>query len=128
MSNHEQDLGAEPRTETPETDGLSPDEGRADPRVPFLGYPVTIRTPAGTAFAIRMRDLSCGGASGLCEEALDVGAYVTVCLAKGREVEAQVRWVRQMKVGLKFTEPLAPGFVRRLHQSHGTFVTTRAGK
>ena len=78
--------------------------------------------------SIRLRDLSCGGASGLCDEPLDVGAFVIVCFGKQDMVEAEVRWVRMMNVGLKFTQPLAPGFVRRLQQAHGTFVTTRSRK
>ena len=51
---------------------------------------------------------------------------VAVYFAKEQVVEAEVRWVRLMNVGLKFMEPLAPGFVRRLQQAHGTFVTTRS--
>ena len=76
--------------------------------------------------SIRLRDLSAGGASGICDEPLDVGAVVAVCFSKQHIVEAEVRWVRLMNVGLKFMEPLAPGFLRRLQQAHGTFVTTRS--
>jgi len=94
--------------------------------VPFFGHPFEIRA-RGTCCSIRLRDLSCGGASGLCDEPLDVGSYIMVCFAKHHIVEAEVRWVRLMNVGLKFTHPLAPGFVRRLQQRHGSFVTTRAG-
>lgn len=75
-----------------------------------------------------MRDLSCGGASGLCDEPLDVGGRVNVWFSKADVVEAEVRWVRRMNVGLKFINPLAPAFVRQLQQAHGTFVTTRAKK
>ena len=127
MLSNEQGVGAAPGAETPQPSPASPDEHRVDERVPFLGYPVQIRTRWASC-SIRLRDLSCGGASGLCDEALDVGDFVHVCLAKGHEVEAEVRWVRLMNVGLKFTQPLAPGFVRRMHQAHGTFVTTRPGK
>ena len=110
--------------QTPGLASASPAESRVDPRVPFSGYPVQIRAK-GTSFSIRMRDLSCGGASGLCDEPLDVGDYVTVCFAREKMAEAQVRWVRLLNVGLKFTRPLSPAFVRRLHQAHGAFVTTR---
>lgn len=127
MLSREQSLGAAPRVETPADPSLSPDEDRDDPRVPFLGYPFELRA-GGTVTSIRMRDLSCGGASGLCDEPLDVGAFVTVRFSKDNLVEAEVRWIRLMYVGLKFTQPLAPGFVRRLHQAHGSFVTTRSKK
>ena len=49
-----------------------------------------------------------------------------ICFAKDHIVEAEVRWVRLMNVGLRFTHPLAPRLVRRLQQLHGTFVTTRS--
>ena len=125
MLNRAQSEGDVQRSATPGPAAASPDENRADPRVPFMGYPVQIRTK-GASFSIRLRDLSCGGASGLCDEALDVGDFVTVCFARERMAEAEVRWVRRMNVGLKFTHPLSPAFVRRLHQAHGTFVTTRS--
>jgi hypothetical protein len=82
----------------------------------------------GSRSLIRLRDLSCGGASGLCNEPLDIGAFIMICFAKDHIVEAEVRWVRLMNVGLRFTHPLAPRFVRRLQQLHGTFVTVRSGQ
>ena len=124
MLSNDESLSA-PRAEGPEPEQPGSEEGRADPRLTFLGYPVQIRRGAMTC-SIRMRDLSCGGASGLCDEPLDVGFHVTVCFAKEQTVEAEVRWVRLMNVGLRFTRPLPAGFVRRLHQAHGTFVTTRS--
>lgn len=78
----------------------------------------------GRICSIKLRNLSCGGASGLCDEPLDIGSFVILCLAKGCFVEAEVRWVERMNVGLKFTRPLATATVRRLHHLHGTLVTT----
>jgi hypothetical protein len=114
------------RPGTPEPVPASADGDRVDPRIPFLGQPFEIRA-SGKACLIRLRDLSCGGASGLCDEPLDVGAFVKIYFDKQHIIEAEVRWVRLMNVGLRFTQPLAPGFVRRLQQAHGTFVTTRSG-
>lgn len=114
-----------PQVEALESAAYSTDEVRVDPRVPFLGYAFELRAGRITS-AIRLRDLSCGGASGLCDEPLDIGAVITVHFSKEQVVEAEVRWIRSMYVGLKFTQPLAPGLVRRLHQAHGTFVTTRS--
>ena len=127
MLSQEHSLGAGPRVETPETAPSAPDDNRANPRVPFLGYPFRILATRMCCF-IRLRDLSCGGASGLCDEPLEVGAFVTVCFTKEHLVEAEVRWVRLMNVGLKFAQPLPPAFVRWLQQAHGTFVTTRSNK
>jgi hypothetical protein len=112
---------------TPGADAESDAYDRVHPRIPFLGCPFQVRA-GRTCCSIRLRDLSCGGASGLCDEPLDVGTFVTICFSKQHIVEAEVRWVRLTAVGLKFIEPLAPGFVRRLQQAHGTFVTTRSGR
>jgi len=109
----------------PEAVDGSSDDPRLHPRVPFRGYPFPVRV-GGMTCSIRLRDLSCGGASGLCDEPLDVGSYVIVCFDKEHHVEAEVRGVQRMSVDLYFTHPLAPGYVRRLHQAHGTFVTTRS--
>ena len=124
MPSSEQTSSAAPVLGPPGPVAGSPESLRLYPRIPFRGYPFQIRAGKMTC-SIRMRDLSCGGASGLCDEPLDVGSFVIICLGKEQFVEAEVRWVERMSVGLKFTQPLAPGIVRRLHQSHGTFVTTR---
>ena len=122
MLSREQKLNAAPRVETP--DSARPEDERAHARVPFQGHRVELLAK-GKPCSIRIRDLSCGGAAGICDEALDVGAFVTICFAEDHMVDAWVRWVRMMNVGLMFTHPLAPGFVRRLHRGHGTFVTVR---
>jgi len=127
MPSGEHNLGAAPPAETPAAAPSSPEDGRDDPRVPFPGYPFELRAGRITS-SIRMRDLSCGGATGRCDETLHVGAFVTIHFSKEQVVEAEVRWIRLMYVGLKFTNPLAPGFVRKLHHAHGAFVTTRSKK
>jgi hypothetical protein len=113
--------------ETPAPTSSPSDDVRDDPRVPFVGYPFELRA-GRTTTSIRLRDLSCGGASGLCDEPLNIGELVTIHFSKEQVVLAEIRWIRLLYVGLKFTEPLAPGFVRRLHNAHGTFVTTRSRK
>ncbi|HEY0327275.1 MAG TPA: PilZ domain-containing protein [Allosphingosinicella sp.] len=120
MPNREQEATATDRAEPPAAEG----DERAHPRIPFQGYRIDL-IAKGKPCSIRIRDMSCGGIAGLCDEALDVGAYVTVRFAEDHLVDAWVRWVRRTNVGLMFTEPLAPGFVRRLHRGHGTFATIR---
>ena len=105
------------------TPGGQPD-ARAHPRLPFQGYPLDL-VADGKRCSIRVRDLSCGGAAGICDDALEVGTFVQVCFAEDHIVHAWVRWVRLMNVGLMFSRPLAPGFVRRMHRGHGTFATIR---
>ena len=103
---------------------LPEDDARAHPRLPFQGYRLDLLVK-GRRCSIRIRDLSCGGASGLCDEPLDVDAFVTLCFSDDHMVDARVRWVRLMNVGFGFAQPLAPGFVRRLHKGHGTFTVVR---
>ncbi|MFN3726919.1 MAG: PilZ domain-containing protein [Allosphingosinicella sp.] len=122
-------MSREPNSaEAPQAGAAAPGEdARAHPRVPFQGYRLELLAK-GKPCSIRIRDMSCGGAAGLCDEALDVGAFVTVCFSDDHMVDAWVRWVRMTNVGLMFTTPLAPGFVRRLHRGHGSFVTVRPRK
>jgi hypothetical protein len=127
MRGNEQGSGAAPPLARPEPVSSVPNFTRVEPRIPFSGYPFQIRA-IGKRCSIRLRDLSSGGASGLCDEPLDIGDFVKICFAEQHIVEAEVRWVHRMIVGLKFTHPLAPGFVRRLYQAHGTFATIRSGK
>lgn len=108
-------------------DPALPVDVRAHPRLPFQGYRLDLVSKRGRG-SIQIRDLSCGGAAGLCDEPLDVGGFVTICFADDHMVDGWVRWVRLMNVGIRFTRPLAPGFVRRLHRGHGTFLTTRPRK
>lgn len=128
MLSREQNAGAvAPPVDPSEASTEASKDARAHPRVPFQGYPIGV-IAKGRRCSMQVRDLSCGGAAGLCDEALDVGAFVTVCFADDHMVDAWVRWVRFMSVGLMFTKPLAPGFVRRLHRGHGSFVTVRPRK
>ena len=127
MGSTEQSSSAAPPVTRPESVAPLTTFTRIEPRIPFQGYPFQVRM-AGKSCSIRLRDLSSGGASGLCDEPLDVGNYVKVCFAEQHIVEAEVRWVHRMIVGLKFTRPLPPGLVRRLYQAHGAFVTVRSGK
>jgi hypothetical protein len=64
---------------------------------------------------LRLRDLSCGGASAFCEAPLDTGDIVQLELDKSHVASAQVLWVRQMKIGLKFVNALDPMVVRKVH-------------
>ena len=116
---------APPPPEAPQRTSRPGEDAREHARLPFQGHCLELLTAKGRACSIRVRDLSCGGAAGLCDEALNVGEFVTICFADDHTVYAWVRWVRMMNVGLMFAKPLAPGFVRRLHRGHGKFVTIR---
>ena len=65
---------------------------------------------------LRLRDLSCGGASAFCEHPLDKGDIVHLELDKNQVAAAEVLWVRQIKIGLKFVNALDPMLVRRVHE------------
>lgn len=127
MLSREPVSAAAPPAGAPNAAAASGEDARAHPRIPFQGYRLQLLAK-GKPCSIRIRDMSCGGVAGLCDEALDVGAFVTICFSDDHMVDAWVRWVRMMNVGLMFTSPLAPGFVRRLHRGHGSFMTVRPRK
>jgi hypothetical protein len=67
-------------------------------------------------FQIRLKDLSRGGACGLVDEPFAVGDYFFIQLADKCVVEAEVRWVRRVMIGVKFGNVLTARFVTRLHE------------
>ena len=65
---------------------------------------------------LRLRDLSCGGASAFCETPVNKGDIVHLELEKNQCAAAEILWVRQMKIGLKFVNALDPMLVRKVHE------------
>ena len=76
-------------------------------------FPLIVGKHRGT---LRLRDLSCGGASAFCESPLDKGDIVHVELDKNQVVAAEILWVRQIKIGLRFVNALDPVLVRKVHE------------
>ena len=85
-------------------------------RFAFRGTPFPVHV-GETESILRLKDLSCGGASGLTELPLTVGDIVYVDLDKKLRAAAEVLWVRRLSVGIKFVTPLAPMVVRRVHDA-----------
>lgn len=75
-------------------------------------FPVRI---AATECEIRLKDISRGGASGLICEPVKVGDYMIVEFDPKHRVEAQVRWVRRLLVGVTFTNRLSALLVTELN-------------
>jgi len=67
-------------------------------------------------FEIRLKDLSRGGACGLVDEPFAVGDYFFMRLADDVVVEAEVRWVKLVTIGVKFNHLLTARFVVSLHE------------
>ena len=67
-------------------------------------------------FELRLKDLSRGGACGLVDEPFAVGDYFFIRLADNVVVEAEVRWVKRVMIGVKFNHLLTARFVVRLHE------------
>jgi hypothetical protein len=95
----------------------SKEESRLSARHDFCGHRVVIRSRRTLAL-FHLKDLSCLGASGLTDLPVPVGAMVFVTLKKGRFHAAEVRWVRNVMVGLRFYRPLDPEMVERVHAAH----------
>jgi len=93
--------------------GVRLPEKRAFARHPFRSATFPVRIGASEC-EIRLKDLSRGGASGLIGEPVRVGDHVVIVFDRHHQVEAEVRWVRRLIVGLTFTNPLSATFVERL--------------
>lgn len=90
------------------------DNRRLYVRFPFRGCAFSARID-GLPSTVRLRDLSCGGASCLSETPLEVGDLIYLELEKKHVAAALVCWVHQVLVGLRFVNPLDPMLVRRVH-------------
>jgi hypothetical protein len=104
-------------SERREQEALSQEEARLSVRHDLSGHRGVIRSRRTMAF-IHMKDLSCRGACGLTDLPIAVGAMVFLTLQKGRWHAAEVRWVRNVMVGLRFYRPLDPEMVEKIHAGH----------
>jgi hypothetical protein len=91
-----------------------PRERRATPRFSFIRPKMFIVRVDGLPAAITLKDISCGGASGLMSEPLTEGSRLVIEFDPRTHVAAKVRWVSRMTIGLKFLTPLEPSFVAAL--------------
>ena len=87
-------------------------EGRHD----FTRSRLPIRSRR-TQTTFHLKDMSRLGACGISDVPLAVGAVIFVRLAKGSYQAAEVRWVRNAQVGLRFIRPLRPDVFDRLRRS-----------
>lgn len=93
--------------------GVRPSDKRAFARYPFRSATFPVRIGAAEC-EIRLKDLSRGGASGLICEPVRVGDHIVIIFDRHHQVEAEIRWVRRLIVGLTFTNRLSAAFVERL--------------
>jgi len=94
------------------------EERRRTPRFPLPGKMFIVRVD-GLPATITLKDISCGGASGLMCEPLNEGTRLVIELDSRHAVEAEVRWVSKMAIGLRFLIPLHSAFVATLWRRHG---------
>jgi hypothetical protein len=94
---------------------VDPAELRAYFRWSFKGEPFPCHM-GKKEFVLRLKDLSRGGACGLVDEPFAVGDYFFIRLADNVVVEAEVRWVKRVMIGVKFSNLLTARFVVRLHE------------
>ncbi len=74
----------------------------------------------GLMYQVRVRDLSSGGLCGVTDAPVSRLDVVEVELELGTWVEAQVRWLRNSKLGFAFTAPLEPHLISRICNRFGT--------
>ena len=91
-------------------------ERRREGRHDFARARLPIRSRR-TQTTFHLKDMSRLGACGISDVPLAVGAVIFVRLAKGSYQAAEVRWVRNAQVGLRFVRPLRPDVFDRLRKS-----------
>jgi hypothetical protein len=91
-------------------------ERRREGRLDFTRSKLPIRSRR-TQTTFHLKDMSRLGACGISDVPLAIGAVIFVRLAKGRYHAAEVRWVRNAQVGLRFIRPLRPEIFDRLRKS-----------
>ena len=100
-----------------EAEELEERERRLDTRHEFVGDKIIMRDRK-TSATLQLKDLSCKGACGVSDVPFALGAVVFLQLKKPHFHAAEVRWVRNATMGLRFFRPLAPEFVEKLHAAH----------
>lgn len=93
------------------------DERRQTPRFPLKAKMFLARVD-GLPAAITLKNISCGGASGLMSEPITEGTRLVLELDPRTHVEAEVRWVSKMVIGLKFLTPLEPSYVTAMSRRY----------
>jgi hypothetical protein len=117
----EEDGAAEPSERGPaarrESETVTKEDARLSVRHDFCGHRIVIRRGRALSM-LHLKDLSCRGACGLTDMPIAVGAMVFLSLRKGRFHAAEVRWVKNVMIGLRFYRPLDPDMVEKLHAAH----------
>jgi hypothetical protein len=75
-----------------------------------------IRRPDRTVATVMLKDLSCSGACGLVCEPLQADDFLVIEFDARHRIEAKVRWVRRLLVGLEFTNPLTETYFDQLRE------------
>lgn len=92
-------------------------ERRLDMRYDFSGHHIRVRDRRAHSL-IHLKDMSCKGASGITELPVAVGSIVFLEVKSKRFFAADVRWVRNALIGLRFIRPLQPDMVEKAHEAH----------
>ena len=92
-------------------------ERRLDQRYDFTGHNIRIRERRAQS-VIHLKDISCKGASGITELPVAVGSVVFLEVKPKRFFAADVRWVRNALIGLRFIRPLQPDMVEKAYEAH----------
>ena len=102
--------------------GLGPDydsgtaERRRESRRMISGYKIIFRQRK-TVGIMHLKNLSSKGGCGLTDMPVAVGSLVFVELKKPHYFAAEVRWARNLSIGLEFYRPLRVDMFQRLHCS-----------
>jgi hypothetical protein len=97
-------------------DGPRP-ERRREARRDFLGRKVVVRQRRALGI-MHLRDLSRNGACGITDMPLAIGSIVFLELNRPHFHAAEVRWARNLRIGLTLIRPLRPDQLDGFEAAH----------
>lgn len=74
---------------------------------------------------LHLKNLSSTGGCGITDMPLETGSLVFLQLKKLHYHAAEVRWTRNVSIGLEFFRPLKPAVLERLQHDRTTIKTGR---
>ena len=107
------DLKAAVGLASDESDGAN--ERRREARRQAVGHKILLRQRKALGI-LHLKNISSKGGCGITDMPLAIGSLVFVEIKKPHYFAAEVRWARNLSVGLEFFRPVRPEMIERLHQ------------
>jgi hypothetical protein len=99
-------------------------ERRRESRSDMCGWKVIVRQRKALGI-LHLKNLSSNGGCGITDMPLEIGSLVFIELKKPHFYAAEVRWARNVSIGLEFFRPVKPAMLERLQQDRAAARAAR---